>query len=64
MYISSDVEYNRGSKFESEGLELLCIEIKPFKSNCPLFITGVYRPPDSTVADDQRLENAMERLPY
>ena len=52
MYISNDIDFNRASNYESKELELLCVKIVPYKSNCPLFLTGVYRPPDSTAETD------------
>ena len=47
--------------FESDEIELLCVKITPFKSNCPLFLVGAYHP-ESNVEYDGNIEAAMECL--
>lgn len=59
MYISSHITYCRASPYESSDLELLCVKIAPCKSNCPLFLVGVYRP-ESSADMDQQLENTLD----
>ena len=62
MYISNHLTYTRARTFETNGNELLCVEITPHKSNCPLFIAGVYRAPDSSAELDEQFETITEHL--
>ena len=39
---------------EADDLEILWLEVCPYKSSRPLFIGGVYRSPSFRVADDKR----------
>lgn len=59
MYIADDITYNRDLSIESRDLELLCIRVNPYKSNCPLFLVGLYRPDSSS---DNTLEQRFEDL--
>ena len=61
MCISCHITYRGASPYESSDLELLCVKIAPRKSNCPLFLIGVYRPESSTDMD-QQLENNLYQL--
>ena len=59
MCISCHITYCGASPYELSDLELLCVKIAPCKSNCPLFLVGVYRP-ESSADMDQQLENTLD----
>lgn len=43
-------------------IEVLWIELCPFKSNCSLFIAGSYRPPSSLTQDDASIAKNIEKV--
>ena len=51
----------RRTDLEDSNLEILWLEIAPFKSKRSLLLAGIYRPPCSTRTDDIALENNIER---
>ena len=52
----------RREDLEAEDLEILWLEVCPYKSSHSLFIGGVYRPPSFRVADDKRLGKNIENV--
>ena len=55
-------QVKRQEDLEADDLEILWLEVCPYKSSRPLFIGGVYRPPSFKVADEKRLgEKHQER---
>lgn len=61
MYISSDLVYTHAKDLEDNGVELLCVSLIPFKSNCPLYVVGIYRPEDNTELDG-KIEDILDQL--
>ena len=53
--IEITLQAKRQEDLEADDLEILWLEVCPYKSSRPLFIGGVYRPPSFRVADDKRL---------
>ena len=49
------LQAKRQEDLEADDLEILWLEVCPYKSSRPLFIGGVYRPPSFRVADEKRL---------
>ena len=47
---------------EADDLEILWLEVCPYKSSRSLFIGGVYRPPSFRVADEKRLGKNIENV--
>ena len=54
-------QVKRQEDLEADDLQILWIEVCPYKSSRPLFIGGVYRPPSFRVADDKRLRGKTLR---
>ena len=52
----------RREDLEAEDLEILWLEVCPYRSSHSLFIGGVYRPPSFRVADDKRLGKNIENV--
>ena len=48
-------------RLENLDLEVIWLEVFPFKSNRSLFISGIYRPPWYSLAHDIRLEKNIEQ---
>ena len=40
--------------------EILCLEVCPYKSERPILVAGVYRPPSSKSQDDINIGNNIE----
>ena len=60
-YIGTDLRVKRRLYLEQYDLELLWLEVCPFKSNRSMLIAGVYRPPSFSKDDDTKLEKNIER---
>ncbi|EDO35224.1 predicted protein [Nematostella vectensis] len=62
MYVSHAMAYTRLPTLESSDTELLCTQVIPCKSNCPIIIAGVYRVPNSTAVMDVKLEGLIGKI--
>ena len=54
-------QVKRQEDLEADDLQILWIEVCPYKSSRPLFIGSVYRPPSFRVADDKSLRGKTLR---
>ena len=59
-FVNDELSSIRRTDLEDSNLEILWLEIAPFKSKRSLLLAGIYRPPSSTRADDITLENNIE----
>ena len=59
-YIRSNLSYTRRNDLECDNLEIMWLEIKPFKCRCFL-LASVYRPPDTTHTVDLAIINNFEQ---
>lgn len=62
VYVNNSLHAKRREDVEAEDLEILWLEVCPYKSSRFLFIGGVYRPPSCRVADDKRLRRNIENV--
>ena len=62
VYVNNLLQAKRREDLEAEDLEILWLEVCPYKLSCSLFIGGVYRPPSFRVADDKRLGKNIENV--
>ena len=62
VYVNNSLQSKRREDLEADDLEILWLEVCPYKSSRPLFIGGVYRPPSFRVADDKRLGKNIENV--
>ena len=62
VYVNNSLQAKRQEDLEADDLEILWLEVCPYKSSRPLFIGGVYRPPSFRVADDKRLGKNDENV--
>ncbi|PFX16295.1 putative RNA-directed DNA polymerase from transposon BS [Stylophora pistillata] len=60
-FVSHDLRVKRRTDLENTVLEIIWLEVIPFKSNRSHFISGIYRPPSHLLADDIRLEANIEQ---
>ena len=60
MYVIEKLWSKHRTELETEHVEALWTEIRPFKSQRSLLIAGVYRPPSSTLEMDTLLEQNIE----
>ena len=60
-FVTDELSVSRRKDLEDLNLEILWLEVAPFKSKRSLLLAGVYRPPSSTKADDIALENNIEK---
>ena len=60
MYIRDSINHSRCDDFPLNGLELVCIEIKPVKAS-PFIIVAWYQPPSDPVATFKKLEQVRKR---
>ena len=61
VFVNDDLKLKRRDDLEDLDLEVIWLEVFPFKSNRSLFISGIYRPPWYSLADDTRLEKNIEQ---
>ena len=52
VYVNNSLQAKRREDLEADELEILWLEVCPYKSSRSLFIGGVYTPPSCRVADD------------
>ena len=62
LNVNNSLQAKRREDLEADDLEVLWLEVCPYKSRRPLFIGGVYRPPSSRVANDKRLGENIENV--
>ena len=62
VYVNNLPQAKRREDLEAEDLEILCLEVCPYKSSRSLFIGAVYRPPLFRGADDKRLGKNIENV--
>ena len=60
-FVSDELSVTRRDDLEDSNLEILWLEVAPFKSKRSLLLAGVYRPPSSTKADNSAFENNIEK---
>ena len=60
-YVSTELKVKRRLDLEQSDLEVLWLEVCPFKSNMSLLIAGVYCPPSYSKNDDTKLEKNIEK---
>ena len=53
VHVNNSLQAKRREDLKAEDLEILWLEVCPYKSSRSLFIGGVYRPPSFRVADDR-----------
>ena len=59
-YIVDRLKVERITSMDENELEITWLQIHLYKSNRPILIGAVYRPPSSTVETDARLELSIE----
>ena len=59
-FVNDELSSIRRTDLEDSNLEILWLEIAPFKSKRSLLLAGIYRPPSFTRANDITLENNIE----
>ena len=59
-FVNDELRCVRRTDLEDSNLEIIWLEIFPFKSKRPLLIAGIYRPPSSLKEKDQGLERNIE----
>jgi len=61
-FVNKKLSVIHRTDLEDIKLEILWLEIAPFKSKRSLLLAGIYRPPSSTKADDIALEKNIEKV--
>ena len=61
IYVNTDLAVKRRADLEEPNLEILWLQVCPFKSKRPLLMAGVYRCPDAKVDYDRQLAENIER---
>ena len=59
IYIRESINHSRRDDIPLNGLELVCIEIKPVKAS-PFIVLAWYRPPSDPVATFEKLEQVLQ----
>ncbi|PFX24901.1 hypothetical protein AWC38_SpisGene10487 [Stylophora pistillata] len=62
VYINNSLQAKRREDLEAEDIEILWLEVCPYKSRRSLFIGCVHRPLSFRVADDKRLGKNIENV--
>ena len=60
-FVNDELSTMRRTDLEDSNLEILRLEIAPFKSKRSLVLAGICRPPSSIRADDIAFENNIEK---
>ena len=60
VYCKDNLTFKRRFDLECDSVEILWLELCPYKSKRSLLIAGCYRPPSSTKADDKKFEECIE----
>lgn len=61
-FVNEELSVKRRTDLENCDLEIIWLEVFPFKSNRSLLMAGIYRPPSYSKADDIALETNIERV--
>ena len=61
-YINNNLNVIRRTDLENQEVEVIWLEVCPFKLKRSLLIGSIYRPPPYTKADDLSLEANLERV--
>ena len=61
VFVNDKLKLKRQVDLENLDLEVIWLEVFPVKSKRSLFISGIYRPPWYSLADDIRLEKNIEQ---
>ena len=61
VFINEGLKLKRRDDLENLDLEVIWLEVFPFKSNRSLFISGIYRPRWYSLADDIHLAKNIEQ---
>ena len=61
MFVNDQLKLKRQDDLENLDLEVIWLEVFPIKSKRSLFISGIYRPPWYSLADDIHLEKNIEQ---
>ena len=61
VFVNEELKLIRRDDLENLDLEVIWLEVCPFKSNRSFFISGIYRPPWYSLADDISLEKNIEQ---
>lgn len=61
MFVNEELKLIRRDDLENLDVEVIWLEVCPFKSNRSFFIF-LYRPPWYSLADDFRLEKTLNRF--
>ena len=61
MFVNGQLKLKRQDDLENLDLEVIWLDVFPIKSKRSLFISGIYRPPWYSLADDIRLEKNIEQ---
>jgi hypothetical protein len=59
MYVNNELNVKRRTDLEVADLEILWLQVCPFKSRRPLFMAGIYRPPNIKSELDIKLVDNM-----
>lgn len=60
-YCSNDLNYRRRLDLEEDSVEVMWLEVYPYRSKRSLLLAGCYRPPSSSKDDDSKFEKVIER---
>ena len=60
VYCKDNLTLKGRFDLECDSVEILWLELCPYKSKRPLLTAGCYRPPSSTKADDKKFEECIE----
>ena len=60
VYVTNSIKASRVMSLEESDLEILWLQVTPYKSKRPILVGGVYRPPSTTADVDTRLELNIE----
>ena len=61
VFVNKELKLIRRDDLQNLDLEVIWLEVCPFKSNRSFFISGIYCPPWYSLADDIRLEKNIEQ---
>ena len=61
IYVNSELNITRRTDLEEADLEVLWLQVSPFKSKRSLLMAGIYRSPNKKVEYDRKLSENIER---
>ena len=62
IYVNNELNVKRRTDLEEADLEVLWLQLCPFKSKRQLFMAGIYRPPNTKAELDIKLVDNFERV--